>query len=488
MISIRLGAPQGAELTDVLVIPVQAAEPGATPVVRPSEEISAEVAQFITQTAHKGKPGKVEILPRPLGMPSKIFLIGVGSGDESGWRAAGAALARSASREVAVSVLTGPDLAEHALRGFAEGVWLGAYTYRLRDPYPEQVSKLASVNVLTEPTEALEAVLRTATVVTEKVNFARDLTNTPSLTKTPTWLAEQVKLHLAEHPGEGLTYSVRDHAQLVEEGFGGILAVGGGSAQQPLLLQLSWNPPGATEHIVLVGKGITFDTGGVDIKPNEGMQLMRKDMGGAATAIAATFAAAELNLGVRITTLAPLAENMLSGSAWRSGDVVRHYGGLTSEVHSTDAEGRVVLADAMAYAVAHLEPDLLVDLATLTGASRVALGKKTAALFTDSPMLLESLTAAAVEAGERVWQLPLADEYVKDVAAEIADLNNAAGAPGAITAALYLREFAGPMRDRWAHIDMSAPSWSSETDGELSKGATGWGVRTLVRWLTARAA
>jgi leucyl aminopeptidase len=214
---------------------------------------------------------------------------------------------------------------------------------------------------------------------------------------------------------------------------------------------------------------------------------MRKDMGGAATAIAATLAAAELNLKVRITTLAPLAENMLSGGAWRSGDVVRHYGGLTSEVHSTDAEGRVVLADAMAYAVAHLEPDLLIDLATLTGASRVALGKKTAALFTDSPELLKSLTAAASEAGERVWQLPLADDYVKDVAAEIADLNNAAGNPGAITAALYLREFAGPLRDRWAHIDMSAPSWSGDVDGELAKGATGWGVRTLVRWLAARA-
>jgi leucyl aminopeptidase len=211
-------------------------------------------------------------------------------------------------------------------------------------------------------------------------------------------------------------------------------------------------------------------------------------MGGAATAIAATFAAAELNLGVRITTLTPLAENMVSGGAWRSGDVVRHYGGLTSEVHSTDAEGRVVLADAMSYAVAHLEPDLLLDLATLTGASRVALGKKTAALFTDSPLLLESLIAAARDAGEQIWQMPLADDYVKDVAAEIADFNNAAGAPGAITAALYLREFAGPLRDRWAHIDMSAPSWSGEVDGELPKGATGWGVRTLVRWLTARAA
>ena len=482
MISIRLGAPRSADPADVLVIPVQAAETGAAPVVTTPEEISAEVAQFITQTAHAGKPGKVEILPRPLGMPSKIIVVGVGSGDENGWRAAGAAVARSSARNVSVSVAMSPEPSEQVLRGFAEGVWLGEYTYRLDEPKPDQVRLLETVVILTEPTEAHEALLRSTRVVAQKVNLARDLTNTPSMTKTPAWLADQVKQHLAE----GVTCTMRDQAQLVEEGFGGILAVGGGSAHAPLLLQLSWNPPGATEHVVLVGKGITFDTGGIDIKPNEAMQLMRKDMGGAATAIAATLAAAELNLGVRITTLTPLAENMLSGSAWRSGDVVRHYGGLTSEVHSTDAEGRVVLADAMAYAVAHLEPDLLVDLATLTGASRVALGKKTAALFTDSPELLKSLTAAAIDAGEQVWQLPLADDYVKDVAAEIADLNNAAGSPGAITAALYLREFAGPLRDRWAHIDMSAPSWSSEVDGELPKGATGWGVRTLVRWLSAR--
>jgi leucyl aminopeptidase len=281
--------------------------------------------------------------------------------------------------------------------------------------------------------------------------------------------------------------SVREPAQLAAEGFGGILAVGGGSKRGPRLLELSWDPAGASEHVVLVGKGITFDTGGIDIKPVDGMQLMRKDMGAAATVIAATLAAARLNLPIRITALAPLAENMVSGSAWRSGDVVHHYGGLTSEVHSTDAEGRVVLADALAYAVAKLAPDFLIDLATLTGASRVALGTKTAALFSDNPSLVDSLSAAATQAGERVWQMPLAEEYAKEVAAEIADLNNAAGAPGAITAALYLREFAGDRRDRWAHIDMSAPSWTTKEDGELGKGATGWGVRTLVRWLAARA-
>jgi leucyl aminopeptidase len=153
-------------------------------------------------------------------------------------------------------------------------------------------------------------------------------------------------------------------------------------------------------------------------------------------------------------------------------------------VHSTDAEGRVVLADAMAYAVAELAPDVLLDFATLTGAARVALGKTTAAVFTDNDALAKSVEQAAVLAGENVWRMPLADDYLKETVAEIADLNNAAGSPGAITAALYLREFAGVLRDRWVHVDMSAPSWSGENDGELRKGATGWGVRTIVNWLS----
>jgi leucyl aminopeptidase len=236
--------------------------------------------------------------------------------------------------------------------------------------------------------------------------------------------------------------------------------------------------------VVLVGKGITYDTGGIDIKPTEAMQLMRKDMGGAAAVVGALLSVAELGVPVKVTALAPLAENMVSGSSWRQGDVVTHYGGLTSEVRSTDAEGRVVLGDAMAYAVKNLDPDLLVDLATLTGASRIALGKKTAALFSGNDELIDGFTAAAAETGEQVWRLPLAEDYVADVASDLADLDNAAGNPGTITAALYLREFAGSLRDRWVHLDMSSPAWSASPDAELTKGATGWGVRLLTRWLT----
>ncbi len=478
MISVRLSIPQGAgnEPVGVLAYPVPANQVDEAP-------WSDEIAAFAAEVEHSGKPGQVETLTRPLRDPSRVLLVGIGMGDENSWRKAGGALARAA-RDAVVTLRPPAGFTDSALRGLAEGIWLGQYSFRMRDNKPAETIKLRELIVLAEPTPELDRALETARIVAEHINFARDLTNTPSLIKTPEWFIEQVR---EQGLPPSVTLTVREPADLAEEGFGGILAVGGGSARGPRLLEVSYRPPAdTTDHVVLVGKGITFDTGGVDIKPVEGMQLMRKDMGGAATVVAATLAAARLSYAVRITALAPLAENMLSGSAWRSGDVVRHYGGLTSEVHSTDAEGRVVLADALAYAVSNLDPSVLVDLATLTGASRVALGKTTAALFSDNDDLAAALQEASAAVGENVWRMPLADEYMKDVAAEIADLNNAAGSPGAITAALYLREFAGPMRDRWAHIDMSAPSWSGENDGDVRKGATGWGVRTLVRWLSRR--
>jgi leucyl aminopeptidase len=199
---------------------------------------------------------------------------------------------------------------------------------------------------------------------------------------------------------------------------------------------------------------------------------------------AATIGAAVLGLPVRVTALAPLAENMVSGSAYRPGDVVRHYGGMTSEVLNTDAEGRLVLADAMAYAVHRLRPDVLVDLATLTGAQGVALGKRTAALYSDCDALAGAFAGAAAAAGERVWRMPLPDDYRPALDSEVADLVNATEVGGgSLMAAMFLREFTGELRDRWVHVDMSSPAWADSADGELARGATGWGVRTLLRWL-----
>nr|WP_245871268.1 leucyl aminopeptidase [Asanoa hainanensis] len=438
---------------------------------------------------HSGKGGVVEVLPRPGQRPSKVLLVGVGDGGASGWRAAGAGLARSAARTSTVTVAL-PTADDIDLRAFAEGVLLGSYRFRLGAPRPDAPPALDEVLLAGPPDEEALTVAR---ATAEATTLARDLTNMPSDRKTPEWFAERVSAAAAAY--DGLTISVRDPQQLAAEGFGGILAVGGGSSRGPRLVELTYAPAGATgldgspaeatQHVVLVGKGITFDTGGISIKPRDAMKLMRKDMGGAAAIVAATIAAAALRLPVRVTALAPLAENLVSGSAFRPGDVIRHYGGRTSESNNSDAEGRLVLADALAYAVDRLEPDVIVDLATLTGANAVALGKRTAALYSDNDGLAKSFTEAATDAGEQVWRMPLTTDYRDFLSSDLADLSSIAseGGAGSVMAALYLAEFTGPLRDRWVHIDMSAPSWIESDSSELSKGATGWGVRTLLRWL-----
>ncbi|GAA1805205.1 leucyl aminopeptidase [Planosporangium flavigriseum] len=444
--------------------------------------VREEALAFIADVHHSGKRGVLHTLNRPLASPRRLLLAGVGAGDEAGWRAAGAAIARSARMQPSVTVGVPPGVEPEAVRGLAEGLWLASYRFRLGSEAPDKAPRLASATIVVDRPERYEAALSEARTVAEATILARDLTNMPSDQKSPAWLAERIREAAADRPG--LTVAVRDQEQLAAEGFGAILAVGCGSTRPPKLVELSWQPPAARTHVVLVGKGITFDTGGICIKPRAGMKLMRKDMGGAAAVAAATIAAAALRLPVRVTALAPLAENMVSGTAYRPGDVVRHYGGMTTEVLNTDAEGRLVLADAMAYAVRRLDPDLMVDLATLTGAQSVALGKRTAALFSDNEALAGALADAADAAGERVWRMPMPDDYREALDSQVADLVNATevGA-GSVMAAMYLREFTGEFRDRWAHVDMSAPAWADSPDAELVKGATGWGVRTLVRWL-----
>jgi leucyl aminopeptidase len=449
--------------------------------------VREEALAFIADVRHTGSRGVVHTLTRPLVTPRRVLLTGVGAGDEAGWRAAGAAIARAARTQGSVAVGLPPGADPDAVRGLAEGLWLAAYRFRLVPEVPDKAPRLTSVTIVVDEPERYEAVLDAARAVARATILARDLTNTPSGQKSPAWLAERIRQAAADH--SGLSVVVREPEQLAAEGFGAVLAVGAGSTRPPKLVELSWQPPGARTHVVLVGKGITFDTGGICIKPRESMKLMRKDMGGAAAVAAATIAAAALRLPIRVTALTPLAENMVSGDAYRPGDVVRHYGGMTTEVLNTDAEGRLVLADAMAYAVRRLDPDLMVDLATLTGAQGIALGKRTAALYSDNDALAGALAEAASAAGERVWRMPMPDDYREALDSEVADLvNSTQVGAGSVLAAMYLREFAGEFRDRWAHFDMSSPAWADSPDAELAKGATGWGVRTLVRWLDRVAA
>jgi leucyl aminopeptidase len=242
--------------------------------------------------------------------------------------------------------------------------------------------------------------------------------------------------------------------------------------------------------VVLVGKGITFDTGGISIKPNPSMQTMKADMGGAAAVFATVRAVADLGLPIRVTGLACIAENMPSGAAQRPSDVITQYDGTTVEVLNTDAEGRLVLADGLAYAVAELKPDVLLDIATLTGAMELALGKKMAGFFASDDKLAKQLEAASAASGERLWRFPLVDDYRQALRSDTADLRNIGDAKlklqgGAITAALFLQHFTGGLS--WAHLDIAGPAWSTGEEDELTKGGTGFGVRLLVRWLESLA-
>ena len=249
---------------------------------------------------------------------------------------------------------------------------------------------------------------------------------------------------------------------------------------------MRWRPRGARTHVVLIGKGITFDSGGLSIKPADGMVPMKTDMGGGAAVIAVMSALSALGVRARVTGLVVAAENMPSGSAMRPGDVITHYGGRTVEVLNTDAEGRLVLADALAYADAKLKPDVMVDLATLTGAATLGLGKIHGAMYTNDDVLAGELVTAAFVGGEQVWRMPLVEDYRPAMDSPIADLRNV-GNPklhfsgGSITAALFLREFTGGRR--WAHFDIAGPARSDKDDGETSRGGTGYGVRLLLRWL-----
>ncbi|WP_232234775.1 M17 family metallopeptidase [Actinoplanes sp. N902-109] len=442
-----------------------------------------ETAALLRLTDEPGRAGAVQRLPRPLRTPAKFLIVGVGGGDEAGWRAAGAAAVRAVPVDEPLHVVLPTGVDPAAVRGVAEGIWFAAYRFRDAVDSPRSVEVTLQLDDPSAYGDSLAAARATATATW----LARDLTNTPSSTKHPAWFAEQVVTEAAGRPD--VTVGVREPEQLLAEGFGGLLAVGGGSATPPRLVELSYRPAGATRHIVLIGKGITFDTGGISIKTRDGMKLMKKDMGGAAAVVAAALAAADLHVPVRVTALAPLAENAVSGSAFRPGDVITQWDGSTTESTNSDAEGRLVLADVLAYAVAELAPDVVIDLATLTGANSVALGKRTAALYSHDDDLAGALEAAGRTAGEQMWRLPLPAEYREYLHSDIADRHSSpARGAGSVVAALFLSEFLGDRVDSWAHLDMSAPSWAEQHEGDLTRGATGWGARTLIRYLTGLSA
>lgn len=469
----------------------------------------AELAERAGLTGAAGEAFTVH-LPRPVGsavalpwdgLPPRIVLVGVGDESPTALRRAGAALARATRGLDRVATTVGaqthhdPEAAADAARAVTEGYLLAAYTPP-RVTAERHAAKDAARRGATWPTSAAELVLlgRDGDAVASAVAAARtgasatwlvrDLANTPSNVTDPAWMADRAR-RLAG--AAGLEVEVLGPRELAAGGFGGILAVGSGSASTPRLVRVSYTPPsGGGRHVVVVGKGITYDTGGLSIKPREAMVPMKTDMAGSAVALATVLGAAQAGVPHRVTAVLPLAENHVGASSYRPGDVLRTYGGTTVEIANTDAEGRLVLADALAWADATLAPDVLVDVATLTGAATLGLGRQHAALYGTDDALVAALVEAGQRTGELVWHMPLVADYEEAVRSGVADLRHVPEdrkiGGGSITAALFLRRFVG--QRSWAHLDIAGPARSTSDKHEVTEGATGYGARLLLDFLT----
>jgi leucyl aminopeptidase len=452
--------------------------------------LGVDLVPELQAVAFDGSPGSLARIPTRGAIPAATLLVvGLGTRDQARadhLRRAAATAAGAAERVETLALalhgaVDGVDATAGA-QAVAEGVLLGSYrfgTYRTEAP----VQRLETATLhATSDDDAVREGVRVATVTAASAALARDLVNTPPQHKRPPALADRVAEELE---GTGVEVRILDEEALAEGGYGGILGVGQGSSEPPRLVELTYAPEGATKHVALVGKGITFDTGGISLKPSSAMETMKMDMAGAATVAAVVKAAAALELPVKVTGLLALAENMPSGTATRVSDVLTMKGGTTVEVINTDAEGRLVLGDALVHA-SELEPDAIVDVATLTGAAVVALGERIGVLMASDDGLADDLLTASTTAGEPFWRLPLAtDEYGERLEGNIADLKNSGTrAAGTIFAGLFLHRFVGDGLP-WAHLDIAGVAWTEEAGGYLSKGATGVPVRTLVEWLRA---
>ncbi|MFJ7750491.1 leucyl aminopeptidase family protein [Arthrobacter sp. NPDC097144] len=446
-----------------------------------------DVAARAATAGVTGKAGETLLVEPPSGktgeLPAKLIYLGVGDESTAGMRRAGAAFARATrgARRIRAAVVDG--LAPEVQQAFLEGFFLGGYHAPRQGKTPAGPPMAREMQLTGLDPEAL----RLAQITARAVWLARDLTNLPPDVATPEWMAVQSR---AVADRSGLSITVLDEAELSRRGFGGLTAVGSGSSNPPRLVQVSYQPAAAAadsgQHIVLAGKGITFDSGGISLKPREAMMSMKMDMAGAAVVLAAVEAAAALELPHRVTGILALAENAIGASAYRPGDVVATYGGTTVEIGNTDAEGRIVLADALAYAAAELAPDVLVDIATLTGAAALGLGQQYGAVFSNTAELLSAMEKAGSASGDRVWPLPLVQEYGYALASDTADLAHVAppalkfGA-GAIVAALFLEKFVDGTR--WVHLDIAGPMRAGTDSHETARGATGFGTRLLISFL-----
>ncbi|WP_225728694.1 MULTISPECIES: leucyl aminopeptidase [unclassified Nocardia] len=472
--------------TDVLVIGLTSSDAG--PAIAPADlfgdiltdDLRAELLDQLGAVGAKGKAEESHRIPAPSGLAgvTSVLAVGLGAPDkvdaEQIRRSAGTAARALTGTELVATTLGGLDLG-----AAAEGFYLGAYSFTpfrsdKSAPKPDE-RPVARVEFLVPEPEFGDAALTRAQLVAEAVATARDFVNTPPSHLYPAEFASRAQA-LAE--GAGLEVEVLDEKALEAAGYGGVLGVGKGSSRPPRLIRITYQ--GGPKKVALIGKGITFDTGGISIKPAQNMENMTSDMAGAAAVVATTLLAARLGVPVTVTATVPMAENMPSATAQRPGDVLTQYGGTTVEVINTDAEGRLILADAIVRA-GEDGPDYLIDVATLTGAQLVALGTRTPGVMgTDE--FRDRVARISREVGENGWAMPLPADLRPDLNSKIADLANVAAHRngGMLLAGLFLKEFV-PEGVQWAHLDVAGPAYNTGGPfGYIGKGGTGVPVRTLI--------
>ena len=438
--------------------------------------LEIELANWPDFTA---KAGEIIEIPLSDGKLTRIYLVGVGAATDEDIRKASTAISRKVKASPA-KLLSALVEDKQQVENHVAALVLANYQFNLKSE-----KKLVKPEFVIYGDFA-EQVSR-GLIFAKATWRTRDLIHTPSNIKNPLWLANQAKSFVSSAKNSALSIKVKAGRELKE--FGGLLAVGNSSPNPgPRFVEVSYAPKGSGNwpHVVLVGKGITFDTGGVSLKrPYDVMVGMKSDMAGAAAILSATVALAELKPKVRVTALLMCAENALSGTSQRPSDVIKHYGGTTVEVINTDAEGRLVLADGLAYADDKLDPDYLVDVATLTGAATLGLGRQFAAMYTRDNSLAKKLHTVGNQVGERVWHMPLLDDYEVALESDIADFNHTADkydfSAGSVTAALFLEKFVADRK--WVHFDIAGPARSEVDAGENIKGGTGFATRLLLGWL-----
>ncbi len=451
---------------------------GVAPHPQLPEDAAAAIAASAEALDASAKAGKVTVLPGAAVVARRVVVVGIGEGSTGELRAAAGEASRQVGKKATTVVVALPAEGDAAI-AVAQGAVLGAYAFT-----DYKSDEDAAVDTAWHIAGASDEAIARAEILIAAAAGVRDLVNTPPLDLFPGSFAQ-----IAQQLGTdaGVDVRVWEAQDLANEGFGGILAVGMGSSRLPRLVRVAYAPEGATQTVALVGKGITFDTGGISLKPPKSMETMKSDMTGAATVLHAVVAAARAQLPVAVTGWLCLAENMPSGTAQRPSDVIRIYGGKTVEVLNTDAEGRLVMADGLVRACEE-SPDVVLDVATLTGAQGMALGTRTSGVM-GTPEIRDQVVAAAGEADELMWPMPLPDHLREGIDSKIADLQNM-GDPhggGMLTAGIFLREFVGDTP--WAHLDIARPAYNEGKPwAENPSGSTGHSLRTLFRFLETRAA